>query len=92
MNIFSKIDCPNNEIIKLFSYHDHFYLCKTHKFWNILTLDYDIYLGIKLKIYFSFTKIREANKYLAIRDLSLVEYSRRSDPCLQPLSEFQIDD
>ena len=33
MNIFSKIDCPNNEIIKLFSYHDHFYLCKTHKFW-----------------------------------------------------------
>ena len=42
MNIFSKIDCPNNEIIKLFSYHDHFYLCKTHKFW-IFSLDYVIW-------------------------------------------------
>ena len=42
MNIFSKIDCPNNEIIKLFSYHDHFYLCKTHKF-GIFSLDYVIW-------------------------------------------------
>lgn len=43
MKIFSKVDCPNNEIIKLFSYHEQFYLCWKHKFY-IFSLDYDIWV------------------------------------------------
>ena len=50
MNIFSKIDCPNNEIIKQFSYHDHFYLCKHTNFGfsHLIMLFGQFYFCIKL--------------------------------------------